>query len=251
MAFDIISIGFAILSLGGLGVVGAIALFRTVNDKYPAVTFDVYDRGVKQRKTFRCWGDTIVENNIFKLLVNDFTILGDIKMMEFDMTDNPGIFGFGGGLKRIYRAYRRSDYLFAIKKDETTTVDTPQGRQVIEMTRVPPKIVVQSYDGKVNDKIKVTINKEGILVPLEILKVNEHLSEFEITNGKAIASRFVDNQKSNAVYLTASNPLVNNLLYSLPLILIVLANGIVLYLVASTVLEKLVQVTALLTSIKG
>lgn len=248
---DIISMGAGILILVGICGTAVLALFKTLDDKYPKVTFDVYDRGVKQCMVYRLWGETVVANNIFRLLANDFSILGDVKAMEFDMVDKPGFFGFGSGLTRIYRAYRRHDYLFAVKKVTHITQQTPQGQQVIELEKTPPQIVVQSFDGKVTNKIKVELDKNGILVPLQILKVNEALTEFEITNGKAIASRFIDNQKSNKIYLEATNPIVNNLLYSIPLIAIVLANGVVLYLVSNTVLTKLVEVSALLAKAMG
>jgi len=247
MATDLVTIAFSIAAIGGICGVAVLALFKTVDDRFPKVTYDVYDRGVKQRKTFRLWGETIVENNIFRLLVNDFTILGDSKQMEFDMVDSPGFFGLGGGLTRLYKAYRRHDYLFGIKKADYIAVEGQDGKQqVIELTKLPPKIIVESADGKTTDKVKVRLDKDGILIPLQIIRVNESLSEFEVTNGKAIASRFIDNQKSNKLYLEATNPVVNNLLYSLPLIAIVLANGVVLYLVSSTVLSKLVEVAALL-----
>jgi hypothetical protein len=247
---ELVNIAFAIMAIGGIGVVAALALFKTLDDKFPPISVDVYDRGVKQSKVFRLWGETIVENNIFRLLVNDFSILGDSKQMEFDMTDSPGFFGLGGGLKRRYRAYRRSDYLFGIKKYETVTIENQEGkRETIELTKLPPRIIVESADGTVTDKIKVSISKDGILVPLQIIKVNEMLTEFEVTNGKSIASRFIDNQKSNKLYLEATNPIVNTLLYSLPLIAIVLANGVVLYLISNTILTKLVEVTALLSKI--
>lgn len=244
---DIIGIATGILVLVGICGTAILALLKTVDDKYPKVTFDVYDRGVKQRLTYRLWGDTIVVNNIFRILMNDFTLLGDIKQMEFDMTDSPGFFGLGGGLKRCYRAYRRHDYLFAIKKDKFFINQTASGPQQMEYTNAKPQVIVQSADGKVTGKIKVQLDQNGILVPLQINKANETLSEFEISNGKAIASRFVDSQKSNALYLSATNPLVNTLLYSVPLIAIVLANGVVLYLVSQTVLAKLVEVAALLS----
>jgi hypothetical protein len=247
MASDIITIAVGILILGGICGVAVLALFKTLDDKYPQVKFSVYDRGVRQNMTYRLWGDTIVANNIFRLLVNDFTILGDLKSMEFDMVDSPGFFGLGGGLSRNYRAYRRHDYLFAIKKVNTVK----QGDVTYETEKVAPQIIVESFDGTVNNKIKVHINEAGILVPLQIMRVNESLQEFEVTNGKAIASRFIDNQKSNKLYLEATNPLVNNLLYSLPLIAIVLANGVVLYLVSNTVLSKLVEISALLMETKG
>lgn len=248
---DIIEIGMGILLLGAICGVGVLAVFKTLDDKYPKVRFDVYDRGVKQRMTYRLWGDTIVANNIFRLLVNDFSILGDIKSMEFDMVDAPGFFGLGGGLGRVYRAYRRHDYLFAIRK-ATHITDTGQpGSPTIELEKIHPQVVVESYDGKVNNKIKVRLDEKGILVPIQVVRMNEALMEAEVANGKAIASRFIDNQKSNKLYLEATNPVVNNLLYSLPLILIVLANGVVLYLVSNTVLSKLVEVTALLKQIGG
>jgi len=247
---DLLNIAFAILTIGGICGVAVVALLKTLDDKFPKITFDVYDRGVKQRKTYRLWGETVVEDNIFRLLSNDFTILGDSKQMEFDMVDSPGFFGFGGGLSRVYRAYRRHDYLFGVKKAEFVQVAGQDGQtHVIETAKLPPQIIVESADGKTTDKIKVHISPEGILVPLQILRVNETLTEFEVTNGKSIASRFIDNQKSNKLYLEATNPIVNNLLYSLPLIAIVLANGVVLYLVSSTVLTKMVEVAALLTGI--
>jgi hypothetical protein len=246
---DIIEIGVAVLLLGGIGVGAVLALFKTLDDKFPPVKFDVYDRGVKMHRTFRLWGDTIVANSIFRLLLNDFTIMGDLKAMEFDMVDSQGFLGFGGGLSRRYRAYRRHDYLFAIKKVTLVSQQNPKGVEVIETEKIHPQIVVESFDGKVNNKVKVRINADGILVPLQILRLNESLSEFEVSNGKAIASRFIDNQKSNKLYLEATNPVVNNLLYSLPLIAIVLANGVVLYLVSNTVLGKLVEVSALLSRV--
>lgn len=248
---DLLEIGFGVVTLGVIFVGAIMALFKTLDDKYPPVKFDVYDRGVKQRRRYRLWGDTIVADNIFRLLVNDITILGDIKAMEFDMVDSPGFFGIGGGLTRLYRAYRRHDYLFSIKKVTHITQQTPKGVEVYETEKCSPRIVVESYDGKTSGTIKLKLDKEGILVPLQIVRVNESLSEFEISNGKAIASRFIDNQKSNKLYLEATNPVVNNLLYSLPLIAIVLANGVVLYLVSNTVLTKLVEVTALLKGACG
>jgi len=248
MADDILSIATGILLLGGIGVVSAIVLFKTLDDKFPPVTFDVYDRGMKMRKTYRTWGDTIVSNNIFRLLQNDFTILGDLKQMEFDSIDSPGFFGFGGGMKRVYRAYRRYDYLFGIKQAGfVTQTDANGNSKSYQLSKIHPEIVVESYDGKTTDKVKVHLDKNGVLVPLEMIKINEALTEFEVSNGKAIASRFIDNQKSNKLYLEATNPVVNNLLYSLPLIAIVLANGVVLYLVSNTVLSKLVEVSALLS----
>ena len=260
---DIIQIGIGILVLVLICGAAVFALWQSINQKYPTVTYDVYDRGVKQRRVYRLWGDTVVENNIFKLLVNDFTIMGDHKQMEFDMVDSVGFFGFGGGLKRVYRAYRRYDYLFAVKKTnfiELPATDAkgnpvlnPEGKQqtiTYETTKIQPQIVVESFDGKALDKIKVRLSPLGILVPLEIHKVNEALQEFEVTNGKAIASRFIDNQKSNKLYLEATNPLVNTLLYSLPLIAITLVNGVVLYLISTTVLSKMVEITSLLQKLK-
>jgi len=250
MAEDILSIATALILLGGIGAVSVFVLFKTLDDKFPPATFDVYDRGVKQRMKYRLWGETIVADNLFRLLNNDFSILGDVKQMEFDMVDTPGFFGIGAGLKRVYRAYRRHDYLFGVKKVNFIDQTDQDGKtETYEIAKMQPQIVVMSADGKTNDKVKVELDKSGILVPLQIIRMNEALSEFEVSNGKSIASRFIDNQKSNKLYLEATNPIVNNLLYSLPLIAIVLANGVVLYLISNTVLSRMTEVAALLSGI--
>jgi hypothetical protein len=225
----------AMLFIGGLGTV---AMLKMVDSRFPSLTINVFDRGLLQKMKFRKWGYTIVKDEIFKLLLNEPEICGDSRELEFDV--EKGL----SGLNRVYRAYRRHDYLFALKQVQhvKATKKGEDGKDTIvdlPLTSVPPVLEAVTENGKT---IKATISKDGWLLPFRIAQSNDALQEVEVTNGKSICVRFIDSQKSTQAYLNNANPFVSVLLTMLPMIIIVIAVGVMLYLVFGTTADNMTQI---------
>ena len=222
--------------IGGMTFFSILALFQVVNQRYPPKAIDVYDRGVKQRITYRTAGTTIVENNLFKLLLNDFNICGDIRMLEYDIVPGKILGILPGGLTRVYRAYRRHDYLFALQHRRNK-------KEVEELTKQPPVIEIDNTAG--TGKVKAQFSRDGFLIPMSIKYANETLQEKEVANGKAICARYIESNKAINQFTDASNPIITTLLMALPLLLVVIANGVVIYLLISGVSDNVLHIAEL------
>ena len=217
---DISTLGTAIIAFGVMAGTGLIVLFKMVDNKYPPVQIRCHDRGLVEDRKFRQMGSSIVKDNIFKLLMNEFDLVGDIRSLEFFRGRNGN---------RVYYAYWRHDYLFGFTQDKFIENDN----QTVEISSIKPVIVCDK-------KIKVEFGN-SILIPFQLKTINESLTEKEISNGKAICSRFIENEKSNKNYLEASNPFITTFIAALPLLLIILALGITMYLVLTAQTDNLVK----------
>lgn len=250
--FDML-IGIGIML--GMCIMGIAALFNMVSQKYPVVVIDVYDRGLKQTIKYRLWGFTIVKDNLFKLLLNEYEVCGDINELEYDI-----IKGRVGALERRYRAVRRYDYLFAIKQilhnrvgitkknpegiDEVTYEDMP-------LSKLPPIMsATAESDGK-SLGMKVIISKEGLLFPFRVNYANEGLQEIEVTNGKGIGARIMNTVKANREYLAQANPLINMLLTVAPVAIIVTIILVGLFLILSNISDDVVKIVEAQRDIAG
>lgn len=217
----IVLFGMCVLSMG--------VLLKMVSQKYPPVKIEVWDRGFSQDIQYRLWGYTIVKDNLFKLLMNEFEICGDIRLLEFR-----AVKGMLGSFGRKYYAIRRYDFLFGLKQ-----IDLADGMKI---TDAHPQLHAETADGK---SVKVEITKEGMLFPFKMFTANEGLQEIEVTNVKGIAARLADAIKTTKAYIEATNPLITMLMYSVPLVLIVLSIGLVLYLILTGVSDNVLEIAKL------
>lgn len=234
-----------VLILLGMCGAGIFALFHMVSQKYPIVVIDVWDRGLRQTIAYRLWGFTIVKDNLFKLLMNEFEICGDINELEFDMVKGRL------GLERRYKAVRRFDYLFGFTKIKRNTVGitkkNPDGKEeityeVMDLLKLPP--ILRAYaeeDGK-KMNVNVVISKEGMLFPFKGEYANEGLQEIEVTNGKGIGARIMNTVKANREYLAQTNPLINMLLTVAPVAIIVTIILVGLFLILTNISDDVVKI---------
>ena len=246
-----------ILIMGGVSVISIGLLYKAISQRYPPVKIAVYDRGLLQEITYRLWGYTIVKNSLFRLLLNEPEMCGDIRELEYDI--RTGIIG----KERVYRAYRRYDYLFVLKQIKKVAVvqkvpvkvskQFPEGMKEVEemqeqlitypVDKNPPILQgLLTDDGK---QLKATISKDGLLFPFRMHMANDGLQEQEVSKGKGICVRFIDSQKSTKAYLQASNPLMTVIYTTLPVLLIVVALGVTLYLILQGVSENIVEISKL------
>lgn len=215
--------------LGGIFLAGLYVFRMMCDKKFPPVRIDVTDGGVRKIITYRSLGMVILEDNIFDLLMGRYTICGDMRQLKSDLV--PSVFlMFVTGYYPLYRAYRRHNYLCAlVNEDNTHTI-----------MKGNPTIV---YDGKA----KFKVSEHGVLVPFTLELTNEKLTEKEVSNGKAICMRYIEMLRSDKSFEQSSNPLITTLIYSIPLFLIVIAIGIVIYLsftsVSGTQLQMITQMT--------
>lgn len=227
-----------------LGMVGAcfVALFKMVDSQYPPVQIDVYDRGVKQRMIYRLKGTAIVDKNEFKLLMNVFSYCGDITKLEFDIAQARLFNIIPWGLTRIYRAYRRHDYLFGLYIPKQAEGVDKSGKKTEYMKTNTPPILNVKCDNP-NRQVTVEFNKEGILFPIDIEYTNDKLKEQEVINGKQICSGFMQTQLMRKQFLDNSNPFITTLLAALPLLLIIILNGVVLYLILNGITDNITHIS--------
>lgn len=224
---DILSV---LIVMGALLLAGAFCVILVVNNKYPSVQFEIVYKGVKQTVNYRLFGNTIVEDNIIGLLLNQYKVCGDIAEMESFLV--PVRFGLLTiGMKRVYIAVMRYGYLFALVEKD---------KQVAEVLEKKPVF-------KLDKNKTFSVSNNGVIVPYSFEYTNAKLTEKEVTNGKAICSRFVENQRANKQFNEATNPFISMLVYSLPLFMIVIAVGVVLYLAITSsteVMQKVVDSNA-------
>jgi hypothetical protein len=261
---DIATGTIIILLVSGVSV---LLLYKFISQRYPPVKIRVYDRGLAQLITYRLWGYTIVKNQLFKLLLNEPEMTGDIRELEYDV--EAGI----TGKERIYRGYRHHDYLFGLYQIKKTIVPMKVRVQVpvskkypdgikeemqeqeqeqmvaLPLDKNPPMLQgVVTEDGKY---IKATLAKDGLIFPFRMVMANDgllranDLSEQEVSKGKGICVRFIDSQKSTKAYLQASNPLMTVIYTTLPVLLIVVALGVTLYLIMQGVSDNILEISKL------
>jgi hypothetical protein len=234
--------------LGAMGIAGFLVIYKMADNKYPIVLVDVYDRGIKQRIKYRLLGKAVIKDNLFQILMNNFEICGNLNELEFDASP-----GGMGRWTRVYRAYRRHDYLFGLHHQKEATLKDPEGNEIeVLKTKTPPIIMFDEENASLIDniiKVKARFSSDGLLVPYYVNKVNEGMDEKEVTNGKAICQRFVEMHKSTREYTDASNPVIATLLYSLPLFMIVIAIGVVLYLTVGEVNSMIIRVAETISKI--
>jgi hypothetical protein len=217
--------------IGGIVIGGIVVLFRMVDQRFPPIFINVWDRGLFiPNVKYRLAGDTIVTDNAFRLLLNDFTICGDKNDLEFDRTTKN---------TRVYKAYLMHDYLFGMKHEkEGITKDADGSDKVVLMQNQVPYI-------ECDKGLKVSYNKDGLLVPYKRVFAPQYMTEQQVNSGKAICVRFIESQKQNKNYNEATNPFINTLLYSLPLLLVVIGIGVMLYLILNGVSSDMVQLAGI------
>ena len=194
-------------------VAGLIALITMINQRFPQIAISVKNSRIRQIYTYRLLGTTIVADNIFMLLMNNFEICGDIRELDYDLVPNK-LFIFTTGYYKLFNAYLRFGYLVGISQPNINVNELQENKPIVWTTK----------------DATMSITKKGILVPFTLQLKNEELKEKEITNGKAICARFIESQRANRQFNDTTNPLFTTLIYSIPLFLTVVGLGIVIYL---------------------
>jgi uncharacterized protein YchJ len=86
-------------------------------------------------------------------------------------------------------------------------------------------------DGKTDkDKKRIASFADGVLVPIRMVESNHTLREEDITNAKEICGRFIMNEQANSKYAESINPFVHTILAYLPIFMIIIALGFVVWL---------------------
>lgn len=225
-------------------VIGFLALNYVVDSRYPKENITVWDGKVRRQQTYRLNGSAIVSDNPFKILMNEFELKGDISLLSYDLVPA------GNTVKKVYRAVLRHDYLFAMHQIERVKgarrikTETGEEQQPVDLplSQVPPILHAETADGKT---VKITLSKT-LLFPFSMETAPSGLREEEVFKAKAICQRFVNNQKRTREYLNNTNPFMNTLLASLPLLFIIIANGLVLFLVLNAEMEAMVTAARLI-----
>lgn len=216
-----------LIVIAGITAGGIAVLFKMVDQRFPPVFINVHDRGILlQKQKYRLAGTTIVKDNLFRLLINDLVFCGDLNELEYDRLTSGA---------RVYRAYLMNNWLFGVKHVEG--VGNKDGS--ITYTRDMPT-VFQMYNDDGKPVGKVTINKAGLLVPYKRIYAPQYLAEDVVTNNKAICSRFIEVRKQEKNYNDTTNPFVNTLVASLPMLLILVGLGVMLYLVVNSQMSNMV-----------
>lgn len=194
-------------------VAGLIALVQMINSRYPPVNISVSNSKIRDVYSYRLLGHTIVTNNIFMLLMNNFEVCGDIRELEYDLVPSRFLI-LTTGYYKLYRAYLRYGYLTGLKHEGINTPEILKDQPIVWTTK----------------NAKMSISNKGLLMPFKLQLTNETLKEKEVTNGKAICARFIESQRANRQFNDTTNPLFTTLIYSIPLFLVVVGLGIVIYL---------------------
>jgi len=205
-----IVIGLTVLAI--VGVAGTMFIFRTIDGRYPKVMIRYLEGRNMITAYYRQLGNAIVEDNLIGLLLGRFRFCGNASKLDYVYITQKGPLGFGNKLVKVYLASMRRGYLAHMK----CNIDIAN-----------PVVFRGKYEGK---DATVEISKNGIMIPLDIVYTNDELKETEISNGKYIANDLAEQMASVKVYTDQANPLMAQLLASLPVFLTVIAIGVVLYL---------------------
>lgn len=227
----------------GVIIFGGILLYKTINDRFPKVNFDVRDRGTLINQNYREFGKLIVKDDLIGILLGNYRIYGISGMYEFVRTK--------GG--KVYQAVLRHDFLFAIEHKEKNSVELEQTKPLFIL---PKEMAYQMIgkDMKFMWEPKLTLG-EYMLVPLKAQYTNELLTERAVSTPKEIASRLIEQIKNNKMFNDASNPVMAVLISALPLGIVVLLTCILVYVVMmgfnSSAVEMLKTSQEIITLLKS
>ncbi len=215
---------FGLIILAVITVLGCLFIFRTIDSRYPKVMVRYLEGRNMITKFYRQLGNALVEDNLIMLLLGRFTFCGNASKLDYVYVTQSGPFGLGSKLIKVYIASMRRGYLAHMKAYVDTTA---------------PVV----FKGKFEDGQNATVqlSKKGFLIPLDIVYTNDELRETEIANGKFIANDLAEQMASVKVFTDQANPLMAQLLASLPVFLTVIAIGVVLYLGLGQLAEANVQ----------
>lgn len=171
------------------------------NGRYPALKFLVLYGNTMRFQQFRQMGTMVVRDNLVNIILNKFEYMGELSAFGFFLMPS------GRGLSKVYMAEYTSDYLFKVDK-------------------VNSKERVFTLDKK---SISVGDKSKGILFPVQYSGMGS-LDFNDIRNGKAIVERFKLAYQANKDYLAGNSPLMTMVYAAIPLLLVVLSVGVVLYL---------------------
>lgn len=198
--------------MGIFVAIGVIGLIKFVDGQYPAITILVFDHGLIKFVKFRLLGKTILKDDVFRLLANNFDelIVGNLDLLSY-RHDTKG--------KKIYMASFRQ-FLFNVNGEITNE-----------------KVIFQLESGK-----KVSLTKEGFLLPFEIKHVKDSTSLDEtVLRGKQVALKIIQAMREARKDIEKQNPFWTAVIAYLPLMMIVIGIGVIAYFTITAAMNTAVQ----------
>lgn len=218
--------GFAVIVGIVIFIAGYFFLMRVFDGKYPKIYVMVTYKGSRGLRTYRSLGDIIVEDNIVDILTQSYRVMGMKSPIDWYVSD-VSIFNRG---VRVYDAELISDFLFKrdkmVQVERTITLETDKGTKTLK------------------------IGKEGFLFPLKYSEPKK-VDADDIRKGKVIVERFVNSMIANNRILDGNNPLLTIIYTSLPILLIVLAVGVMLYLTTTGMADTNLKILEKLNEMRG
>lgn len=200
MSTTLIAIGLLILAC----FVCLFIINRMIGMKFPIVNFDVGYKGIRTRQKYRLFGDIVVADDVFGLLIGNHTICGG-SIRDYEMYKTTK-------MANVYLANLHKRFLVAVK-----TID--------KQVDVVPEAYINLVEGEGDNKkkIKIRTSNQGFLLPLKIKSVCDEAMEVEISNAVSICNRYKESVKSTEDLVKSQNPLYNIILISVPTIIMVLS----------------------------
>ncbi len=118
----------ALIFLGALMTAfigGAILILITLNQKYPKVSFEVWEQGYKTRETYRLYGNKkIVDDDLLQILFRGDELIGEGNIEDFDMIRIDG--GLLSSSGKLYVAQRKNDQLAPMDVSDVGDIRTKE-----------------------------------------------------------------------------------------------------------------------------
>lgn len=193
-------------------LIGSFAALRFFEGRYPTALFLVLYGSTIRFQKFRTMGTMVVRDNLINIILNKFEYMGEIGVQTMFLMPK------ANGFQKVYIAEYTNDYLYKVDKTDkgikTIEVDVPNLFNPKEKTR---------------KTVKFGDDTNGILYPLKFNNPAE-LNEVDIRTGKAIVERFKMNAQTNKDFLNGNNPVMTMIYTAIPLLLVVISLGIIMYL---------------------